>query len=98
MTQNGLPFLQAAELNQSVAYFRELFADASAYLANTPTYFGGPMSFGWATDNEKLREHRRKKIERRHEKAGAFPTRYWSPEVHVASFALPPYVRDLVEA
>ena len=98
VTQNGLPFLQAGELKQSVAYFRELFADASAYLANTPTYFGGPMSFGWATDNKKLREHRRKKIERRHENAGAFPTRYWSPEVHVASFALPPYVRDLVEA
>lgn len=98
VTQNGLPFLQAGELKQSVAYFRELFADASAYLATTPTYFGGPMSFGWATDNETLREHRRKKIERRHEKAGAFPTRYWSPEVHVASFALPPYVRDLVEA
>ena len=97
ITQNGLPFLQAGELKQSVGYFRELFADASAYLANTPTYFGGPMSFGWATDNKKLREHRRKKIERRHEKADAFPTRYWSPEVHVASFALPPYVRDMVE-
>ena len=98
ITQNGLPFLQAGELKQSVGYFRELFADASAYLANTPTYFGGPMSFGWATDNKKLREHRRKKIERRHEKAGAFLTRYWTPEVHVASFALPPYVRDMVEA
>ena len=58
VTQNGLPFLQAGELKQSVGYFRELFADAFAYLANTPTYFGGPMSYGWATDNKKLREHR----------------------------------------
>jgi len=98
VTQNGLPFLQAGELKQSVGYFRELFADAFAYLANTPTYFGGPMSYGWATDNRKLREHKRKKIARRHEKAGGFPTRYWTPEVHVAAFALPPYVRDLVEA
>ncbi len=98
VTQNGLPFLQARELKQSVGYFRELFADAFAYLANTPTYFGGPMSYGWATDNRKLREHKRKKIARRHEKAGGFPTRYWTPEVHVAAFALPPYVRDLVEA
>ena len=98
VTQNGLPFLQAGELEQSVGYFRELFADAFAYLANTPTYFGGPMSYGWATDNKKLRKHKRKEIARRHEKAGAFPTRYWSPEVHVASFALPAYVRELVEA
>jgi len=98
VTQNGLPSLQADELKQSVGYFRELFADASAFLATTPSYFGGPMSYGWATDNMKLREHGRRKIERRHRKAGSFPTRYWSPEVHVAAFALPPYVQDLVEA
>jgi spermidine synthase len=88
--------LQAGELKESVGYFRELFADAYAYLATTPSYFGGPMSYGWATDNKKLRRHRRKRIERRYEKAGAFPTRYWRPDVHVAAFALPTYVRELV--
>jgi spermidine synthase len=97
ITQNGLPFLQAGELKQSVGFFRELFADAYAYLATTPTYFGGPMSYGWATDNKTLREHRRKKIDRRYEKAGAFATSYWSPDVHVASFVLPAYVREIVE-
>jgi spermidine synthase len=97
VTQNGLPFVQAGELAQSVSYFRGLFADASAYLANTPSYFGGPMSFGWATDNAKLRHHRRKRIARCHDKAGAFETRYWRPDVHVAAFALPPYVRELVK-
>jgi spermidine synthase len=30
--------------------------------------------------------------------AGAFPTRYWRPDVHVAAFALPNYIRELVEA
>ncbi len=97
VTQNGLPFLQPDELKQSVGYFRELFGDASCYLATTPSYFGGAMSYGWATDNARLRQHRRKKIERRHNKAGGFATRYWSPEVHVATFALPNYVRELVE-
>jgi len=97
-TQNGLPFLQAAELKQSVGYFRELFNDAFAYLATTPTYVGGPMSFGWASDDGELRQHKRRKIERRYTKAGAFPTRYWRPDVHVAAFALPAYVRELVEA
>jgi spermidine synthase len=97
VTQNGLPFLQPDELKQSVGYFRELFGDASCYLATTPSYFGGAMSYGWATDNARLRQHRRKKIERRHNKAGGFATRYWSPEVHVAAFALPNYVRELVE-
>jgi spermidine synthase len=97
VTQNGLPFLQAGELKQSVGFFRESFADAYAYLATTPSYFGGPMSFGWATDDAKLRQHRRKKIERRYEKAGGFPTHYWRPDVHVAAFALPTYIRELVE-
>jgi spermidine synthase len=98
ITQNGLPFLQGPELHQSVSYFRDLFGDAFAYLATTPTYVGGPMSFGWASDDGRLRKHSRKKIERRYEKAGSFPTRYWRPDVHVAAFALPTYVRELVEA
>jgi spermidine synthase len=97
VTQNGLPFLQASELKQSVGFFRELFGDASAYLANTPSYFGGPMSYGWATDNKKLRRHKKRRITKRYEEAGAFPTRYWRPDVHVAAFALPTYVQELVE-
>ena len=56
------------------------------------------MAYGWATDNHKLRKHSGKKIARRYRKAGAFPTRYWSPEIHTAAFALPPYVTELVEA
>ena len=73
VTQNGLPFLQAPELKQSVGYFRELFGDAFAYLATTPSYFGGPMSYGWATDNPKLRHHKRRKIERRYDEGRRLP-------------------------
>jgi spermidine synthase len=97
VTQNGIPFLQAGELKQSVGYFREMFQDAFAYLATTPSYFGGPMSFGWATDDTDLRRLRQNAIEHRYAEAGAFPTRYWRPDVHVAAFALPNYVRELVE-
>ena len=98
VTQNGLPFLQAAELKQSATYFRDLFDDAFAYLATTPSYFGGPMSFGWATDNAKLRKVKPEKLAKRHAKAGGFATRYWSPEVQIGAFALPNYVRELVES
>jgi spermidine synthase len=97
VTQNGLPFLQAAELKQSVSYFRDLFGDAFAYLATTPSYFGGSMSYGWATDNKRLRRRKLRKIERRYKKAGRFPTRYWCPEIQLAAFALPSYIRELVE-
>jgi spermidine synthase len=97
VTQNGLPFLQGPELQQSVGYFRETFDDAFAYLATTPSYFGGPMSYGWATDDCDARHLRQNAIEHRYAEAGAFPTRYWRPDVHVAAFALPNYVRELVE-
>ena len=97
VTQNGLPFLQAAELQQSVGFFHEMFEDAFAYLATTPTYVGGPMSYGWATDDTDLRHLRQNAIEHRYAEAGCFPTRYWRPDVHVAAFALPNYVRELVE-
>lgn len=97
VTQNGLPFLQAPELKQSVSYFRDLFDDAFAYLATTPSYFGGSMSYGWATDDKKLRQRKLKKIERRYKKAGRFPTRYWRPDMQLAAFALPTYIRELVE-
>jgi spermidine synthase len=97
VTQNGLPFLQADELKQSVGYFGDIgFNDAFAYLATTPSYFGGPMSYGWATNDTDLRHLKESAIEHRYAEAGAFPTRYWRPDVHVAAFTLPNYVRDLI--
>jgi spermidine synthase len=81
-----------------VTYFRDLFDDAFAYVATTPSYFGGSMSYGWASDDKKLRNQKLAKIARRYKKAGTFPTRYWSPEMQAAAFALPTYIRELVEA
>jgi len=97
VTQNGLPFLQGPELKESATYFRDLFADAFAYVATTPSYFGGSMSYGWATDDKTLRHHALEEIKRRYETAGKFPTRYWRPEMQLAAFALPTYIRELVE-
>ena len=50
-----------------------------------------------ASDDKKLRAHKLEKIARRYKKAGSFPTRYWSPEMQLAAFALPTYIRELVE-
>lgn len=95
VTQNGVPFMQGAELTQSIGAFRTLFRDASAYLASTPTYFGGPMAYGWATDDLALRRLTRDVVAHRFKQA-ALKTRYYNPEVHLAAFALPEYVRNLI--
>ena len=47
------------------------------------------MAMGWAAKEKKLRQHPVRTIAARYEKAGSFKTRYWTPEVHVAAFALP---------
>jgi spermidine synthase len=96
VTQNGVPIFQPAELTSSVGKFRTLFADGACYVAAIPTYIGGHMAMGWATDNKNLRRTPVKTIAARYRSAGSFATRYWSPEVHAAAFALPRFIADAV--
>jgi spermidine synthase len=96
VTQNGVPIFQPGELTASIAKFRKLFADGSCYLAAIPTYVGGHMAMGWATDNAKLRHLPVRTIAERYKKAGRFATKYWTPEVHVAAFALPRFIAEKV--
>jgi spermidine synthase len=51
---------------------------------------------GWATDNARLRQASVKAIADRYRKAGRFATKYWTPEVHVAAFALPRFIAEKV--
>lgn len=98
VTQNGVPFTQADELRQSCRHFRASFADAWAYRATIPTYVLGEMALGWATDNPDLRRLPVAELERRCRAAGLEGgTRYYAPDVHAGAFALPPYIRELVE-
>jgi len=96
VTQNGVPLLQPGELTEGIRKLRKLFADASCYVAAIPTYIGGHMTMGWASDNARLRETRLAALAERYRKAGSFPTRYWTPQVHRAAFALPRFIADLV--
>src|SRR5437016_3655194 len=96
VTQRGVPIFQADELTGAVAHFRKLFADGYCYVAAVPTYVGGHLAMGWATDNVKLRQASVKTIAGRYERAGRFPTRYWTSEVHVAAFALPRFIAEKV--
>jgi spermidine synthase len=98
VTQNGVPFFQQRELASSMAKLRRLFADANCYVSAIPTYIGGHMAMGFATDDKKLRQHPVKTIAQRYRKAGSFATMYWTPEVHVAAFAQPRFIAEAVAA
>ena len=97
VTQNGVPFFQPDELIASVGHFRRIFADAGCYVAAIPTYVGGHMAMGWAADDTTLREIPVGTIAERYRAAGSFATRYWTPDVHKAAFALPRFIADAVE-
>jgi spermidine synthase len=96
VTQNGVPFYQPEELTKSIAKFRRLWADGYCYVAAVPTYVGGHLAMGWATDDAAMRHHSVPTIAERYQAAGSFPTKYWTPEVHSAAFALPRFIRDHV--
>ncbi len=94
VTQSGVPIFQPQELTKSVARLRRLFAEGACYIAAIPTYVGGHMAMGWATDNKRLRRVPVKALAERYKKAGGFRTQYWTPEVHVAAFALPRFIAE----
>ncbi len=96
VTQNGVPFFQPNELTSSIGKFRRLFADGNCYVAAIPTYIGGHMAMGFATDDTRLRQIPVKTIAERYRKAGSFSTKYWTPEVHAAAFALPRFIAEAV--
>jgi spermidine synthase len=96
VAQKGVPFFQSGELTSGIRKFRKLFADGYCYVAAIPTYVGGHMAMGWATDNVELRRASVKTIAGRYDRAGRFPTRYWTPQVHVAAFALPRFIAERV--
>jgi spermidine synthase len=95
VTQNGVPFMQGSELANTMRAFRALFADAGCYIASIPTYVGGPMAFGWGTDGG-TRRTPVETLRARYEAAG-IRTRYYTPEVHAGAFALPGYIRELLD-
>ncbi|MCF6766339.1 polyamine aminopropyltransferase [Thiotrichales bacterium 19S3-7] len=93
--QNGVSFFQLDEVTQTANRLKPLFKDVSFYNAAVPTYVGGIMTFGYATDNLRLRQQSLDIIQTRF-KSTDLNCRYYTPEIHVASFALPQYVLDAI--
>ena len=94
VTQCGLPFLQPAELKRAHDNQAESFEHVAFYTIAVPAYSGGLMALGFAraggvspADGE---------VAARAAALG-LDFRYYTPEVHRAAFALPGYVRRVVE-
>lgn len=95
VTQNGVPFMQLAEVKSTAQRLAKTFADWHFYGAAVPTYIGGIMTFAWASDDTTLRQVPLATLQERYQAAG-IKTRYYNPAIHQAAFALPQYILEAI--
>ncbi|MBR9973217.1 polyamine aminopropyltransferase [Magnetospirillum sulfuroxidans] len=95
VNQNGVPFLQGEEVTDTYLRRRPHYADVGFYMAAVPTYVGGLMALGWASASSRPRGETVETIAARFQ-AAPVTTRYYTPEIHKAAFALPQYVQALI--
>lgn len=91
VAQNGVCFLQQDEALNSHRKLSHYFTDVSFYQAAVPTYYGGIMTFAWASDDPALRQLDAATLASRFTASG-LSCRYYNPAIHVGSFALPQYL------
>jgi spermidine synthase len=93
VNQCGVPFMQAEELAETSARRRRFFPYVSAYVAAVPTYVGGLMTLGIAAKDAAVLSRSADAVRASAEAQGVLGTSsYWSPDMHVGSFNLPPYI------
>jgi spermidine synthase len=95
VNQNGVPFLQGDEVTLTYRRRKKFFKDAGFYVAAVPSYYGGLMTLGWASNDARARVVPVATLRNRARKA-RLKARYYTPEIHAAAFALPQFVRDRI--
>ncbi|RUT30094.1 polyamine aminopropyltransferase [Arsenicitalea aurantiaca] len=96
VTQSGVPFLQGDAFVAGLGALHRATGDASCYLTVVPTYFGGHMALGWAGPGAAAARHTAETVLA--ERMAGIATRYWSPAMHHAAFALPPFIAEALAA
>jgi len=97
VAQNGVCFLQQDEAVNSHQKLNHYFSDVSFYQAAIPTYYGGIMTFAWATNSPEHCQLDAKTLQARFD-AADIACRYYNPAIHYGSFALPQYLLNALSA
>lgn len=95
--QAGVPFVQAHVFGSAMRHLASAFPVVNSYLVTSPSYFGGHLAFGWASEDLTADSVNVQTIAERYAESGVL-TRYYTPEVHKAAFVLPPYVAEMRNA
>jgi spermidine synthase len=94
VNQNGVPFLQQDEMILTLKNRKDHFKRVGFYVAPVPTYVGGFMAFGWASD--KSYKTSQKMLEKRLSRVKGKMT-YYNPAIHLSAFNLPQFMLDIIE-
>lgn len=94
VNQNGVPVMQAPELKLTLTNREPHFKHVTFFVAPVPSYVGGFLALGWASDetftfSKKILKERMKNVTGK--------MFYYTPEIHKASFALPQYILDAIK-
>ncbi|MXV45123.1 polyamine aminopropyltransferase [Saccharibacter sp. 17.LH.SD] len=93
VNQCGVPFMQAEELRETSLRRAQFFPHVTAYLAAVPTYVGGFMTLAMAKKGSHPYELNIELLRSRAQDAGLHEVcHYWTPEIHIGAFNLPPYI------
>jgi spermidine synthase len=95
VNQNGVPFLQKDEFISTLKNRSKHFKDVGFYVASVPTYVGGFMALGWASDHEEYRALSEEILRQRLTRITG-SMKYYNPGIHKASFCLPQFMLDLM--
>ena len=95
VAQNGVCFMQLHEVETTTRRLGHYMTDTWFYSAAVPTYVGGVMTFAWGAKNPESRNVALDVLKKRFHAAG-IETRYYTPAIHQAAFALPRYVEEAI--
>ncbi|QEK12786.1 polyamine aminopropyltransferase [Crassaminicella thermophila] len=96
VNQNESPYYEndAREMIRASRKIKNIFPIAEVYQAHIPTYPSGHWLFGFAS--KKL--HPVKDIDPQKWNSLGLKTKYYNTDLHVGAFALPNYVKEMIEA
>jgi spermidine synthase len=91
--QSGFAFIQKNTLENIITSNKKFFPFVDLYLVSIPSYGGGFYAFTLASKKINPAKIDLKKIEKKFKKLN-IKTKYYNPQIHLASFSLPNYVKE----
>lgn len=95
VSQFGVPFAEPEWLARPYLRLQDAFAATACYLVPVPANYGGFLAICLASQSAESQNVAPEQLKQRFQDAG-ISTKYYTPDMHKASFALPPYVTEIL--